>query len=518
MPGSRPERFESGRSDLDTVGCVKEKELMVSEEILRFVDTIHRDRQVDKEVIFTGIEMALVSAAQKRFDQEEGIEVLIDRETGVISAVRDGDGFDPREVLGRIAAGAGKQVLFQKIREAEREVIFREFEDRIGEMINGTVASRKGGGLVITLTNRAEGFMPRSEQSHLEEWNEGDRIKVVLKEVNMQQTRVQLLVSRAAPDLVRRLFEQEIPEVADYVVEIKAIAREAGNRTKIAVATLDSNVDCVGACIGIKGSRIRNVTDELSGEKIDVVRWNDSVEVLIPEALKPAEIASIELDYETKSANVYVTEDQQSLAIGRRGQNVRLASKLSEWELNICAITEEALARLRLEGAASRADEMFGERLARVAGSEGEELESNPLDRIFEDREPSAEEIAAEYGEGAVVMGLEDLPGVTEEIADRLVELQFDSTDALLEAGIEGLSQVEGLDTPAATLIIEKIQEIMDSVDDEEFDSKDVSTEVADAVDPEVEVVEAEAEVVEADTDDAETDDSEIDDTEKKVE
>jgi hypothetical protein len=159
-------------------------------------------------------------------------------------------------------------------------------------------------------------------------------------------------------------------------------------------------------------------------------------------------------------------------------------------------------------------------------------LESNPLDRIFEDREPSAEEIAAEYGEGAVVMGLEDLPGVTEEIADRLVELQFDSTDALLEAGIEGLAQVEGLDTPAATLIIEKIQEIMDSVDDEEFDSEDVNTEVADAVDPEVEVVEAEvevveaeeevveaeAEVVEADTDDGETDESEIDDTEKKVE
>ena len=152
-------------------------------------------------------------------------------------------------------------------------------------------------------------------------------------------------------------------------------------------------------------------------------------------------------------------------------------------------------------------------------------MESNPLDRIFEDREPSAEEIAAEYGEGAVVMGLEDLPGVTEEIADRLVELQFDSTDALLEAGIEGLAQVEGLDTPAATLIIEKIQEIMDSVDDEEFDSEDVNTEVADAVDPEVEVVEAEvevveaeAEVVEADTDDGETDESEIDDTEKKVE
>jgi N utilization substance protein A len=441
--------------------------LKVSEEILRFVDTIHRDRQVDKEVIFTGIELALVSAAQKRFDQEDGIEVLIDRESGEISAVRDGTGFDPREALGRIAAGAGRQVLFQKIREAEREVIHREFSNRIGEMLNGTVASKKGGGLVITLTNRAEGFMPRSEQSHLEEWNEGDRIKVVLKEVNMQQTRVQLLVSRGAPDIVRRLFEQEIPEVADFVVEIKAIAREAGNRTKIAVATLDSNVDCVGACIGIKGSRIRNVTDELSGEKIDVVRWNDSVEVLIPEALKPAEVASLELDYENKTANVYVTEDQQSLAIGRRGQNVRLASKLSGWELNISPISEEELAQLRLAGTESRADEMFGDRLAQVTGEEGAGMASNPLDQLFDDNSASDEEIAEEYGEGAVVMGLEDLPGVTEEIADRLVELQYDSTDALLEAGVEGLSKVEGLDEDSARLIIEKIREIMDSVETE---------------------------------------------------
>ena len=240
----------------------------VSEEILRFVDTIHRDRQVSKEVIFTGIELALISAAQKSFDQEEGIEVNIDRDSGTISAARDGEGFDPRAALGRIAAGAGKQVLFQKIREAEREVIYKEYVNRVGEMFNGTVASRKGGGLVITLGNRAEGFMPRGEQSHLEEWKEGDRIRVVLKEVNLQPTRVQLLVSRGAPDLVRRLFEQEIPEVADYVVEIKAVAREAGNRSKVAVSTLDSNVDCVGACIGVKGSRIRNVTDELSGEKI----------------------------------------------------------------------------------------------------------------------------------------------------------------------------------------------------------------------------------------------------------
>jgi transcription termination/antitermination protein NusA len=443
----------------------------LSEEILRFVDTIHRDRQVDKEVIFTGIEMALVSAAQKRYDQEEGIEVLIDRLSGAISAVRDGESFDPREALGRIAAGTGKQVLFQKIREAEREVIYKEYIDRVGEVFNGTVASRKGGGLVITLGNRAEGFMPRGEQSNLENWNEGDRIKVVLKEVNLQSTRVQLLVSRGDEILVRRLFEQEIPEVSDFVVDIKAIAREAGNRTKIAVATLDTNVDCVGACIGVKGSRIRNVTDELSGEKIDVVRWNDSVEVLIPEALKPAEIASLELDYEAMTANVYVTEDQQSLAIGRRGQNVRLASKLTGWELNICPITTEDLERLREKGLEQRADDMFGDRLAKVAGDANDASAShNPLDQLFDspasDGETKTE--VDEYEDGTVVMGLEDLPGVSEEIADRLIEAEIDSTEALLEAGVEGLSAIEGLDEISARLIIEKIQEIMDSVDSEE--------------------------------------------------
>ncbi|NCG13065.1 MAG: transcription termination factor NusA [Planctomycetia bacterium] len=443
----------------------------MSEEILRFVDTIHRDRQVDKEVIFTGIEMALVSAAQKRYDQEEGIEVLIDRLSGAISAVRDGESFDPREALGRIAAGTGKQVLFQKIREAEREVIYKEYIDRVGEVFNGTVASRKGGGLVITLGNRAEGFMPRGEQSNLENWNEGDRIKVVLKEVNLQSTRVQLLVSRGDEILVRRLFEQEIPEVSDFVVDIKAIAREAGNRTKIAVATLDTNVDCVGACIGVKGSRIRNVTDELSREKIDVVRWNDSVEVLIPEALKPAEIASLELDYEAMTANVYVTEDQQSLAIGRRGQNVRLASKLTGWELNICPITTEDLERLREKCLEQRADDMFGDRLAKVAGDANDASAShNPLDQLFDspasDGETKTE--VDEYEDGTVVMGLEDLPGVSEEIADRLIEAEIDSTEALLEAGVEGLSAIEGLDEISARLIIEKIQEIMDSVDSEE--------------------------------------------------
>ncbi len=434
----------------------------MNSEFLRLVDTIHRDRQVEKEVIFVGIELALVSAAQKKFGTTEGIEVSIDRETGEISATVENEPLSPED-LGRIAAGSGKQVLYQKIREAEREVVEREYNPRIGEMLNGKVQSRKGGGLVIELGPRAEGFMPRSEQSVAEDFREGDRIRVILKEVNMQPNRVQLLVSRAAPELVRRLFEQEIPEVADYVVEVKAIAREAGFRTKIAVATLDQNVDCVGACVGVKGSRIRNIVDELHGEKIDIVRWNESTEIMIVEALKPAEIASLELDYETHSAVVYVHPEQQSLAIGRKGQNVRLASKLTGWDLNITPISEEALAELRTEALTRQADDLFGERAASLAAdplAPAPTPSSSALDALFSGGAAASaegsEEFAGEYAEGEepLVIGLEDLPGVTSEVADRLVEAGLDSTEGMLEAGVEGLSQIEGLDAESARKIL----------------------------------------------------------------
>jgi len=433
----------------------------MNSEFLRLVDTIHRDRQVDKEVIFTGIELALVSAAQKKYGTTEGIEVAIDRETGDISATIDGEPLSPED-LGRIAAGSGKQVLYQKIREAEREVVEKEYLPRVGEMLNGKVQSRKGGGLVIELGPRAEGFMPRSEQSASEDFHEGDRIRVILKEVNMQPNRVQLLVSRASPELVRRLFEQEIPEVADYVVEIKAIAREAGYRTKIAVATLDPNVDCVGACVGVKGSRIRNIVDELHGEKIDIVRWNDSIEVMIVEALKPAEIASLELDYEARTAIVYVHPEQQSLAIGRKGQNVRLASKLTGWELNITPINEEDLARLRSDALTRQADDIFGEKMAAIGSrAAAPTASSSALDALFSAPAGSAASAAAGTGEGEyaegeepLVIGLEDLPGVDEKIAELLIEAGLDSTEALLEAGVEGLSRIEGLDEEKAQKIL----------------------------------------------------------------
>ena len=297
----------------------------------------------------------------------------------------------------------------------------------------------------------------------------------------MQPNRVQLLVSRASPELVRRLFEQEIPEVADYVVEIKAVAREAGFRTKIAVATLDANVDCVGACVGVKGSRIRNIVEELNGEKIDIVRWNESNEIMIVEALKPAEIASLELDYEARTAVVYVHPEQQSLAIGRKGQNVRLASKLTGWDLNITPISEEDLASLRTESLERQANDLFGEKVAAAeaaaAGESPATASSTALDALFSDQESSPgettsvesetaepaetfSEFSSEFedqefaDEEAVVIGLEDLPGVDSTIADLLIDAGLDSTESMLAAGVEGLAKIEGLDSDKATMIL----------------------------------------------------------------
>lgn len=361
--------------------------MSLNREILRFVDTIHRDRQIDKEVIFKGIELALLSAAQKKFGTNDGVSVDIDRESGEIHAIVDDEPLAPED-LGRIAALNGKQVLYQKIREAERDVVYQEYLPRVGQLLTGTIQSKKPNGVLLVSLNKVEGFLPRSEQSQAETFNEGDRIKVVLKEVNLQPNRVQLLCSRSSPELVRKLFELEIPEVADYVVDIKAIAREPGHRTKIAVATYDSNVDCVGACVGVKGARIRNIVDELFGEKIDIVRWNESIEILIVEALRPAEIASLELDFDNRTAMVYVKPDQQSLAIGRRGQNVRLASKLTGWDLNITPVTDEDLERMRAEGLESMAQGIFQDRLAQAeeeeAAREAQTAQANPLDRLFE--------------------------------------------------------------------------------------------------------------------------------------
>jgi N utilization substance protein A len=310
-------------------------------EILRIVDAIHRDKNIDKEIVFEGIEAALVSAAKKHYGEEANIEVKIDREDGSITATLDGQMLDSEETVGRIGAQTAKQVMIQKIREAERDALYDEYNELVGQMVSGIIQRYEGGAATVTLSN-VEAILPRGEQIPGETHHVNERVRTTVFEVRKSGSRVKVILSRSRPQLVQRLFEQEIPEIADGVIEIRAMAREPGYRSKVAVASSDARVDCVGACVGVRGNRIKNIVDELAGERIDIVRWDDNLEVLIPNALQPAEVEQVILCKMLGRAIVLVREDQLSLAIGRRGQNVRLASKLSGWDIEI--MTQEELA------------------------------------------------------------------------------------------------------------------------------------------------------------------------------
>ncbi len=311
----------------------------MNSDLLRIVDAISRDKNIDKESVFVDLEMAMISAANKSYGPSEDCNVKIDRLSGEITAIYEGEPIEMKE-LGRIAAQTAKQVMIQKIREAERGSIYEEFSQRVGTIITGTIARYEGGALIVNIS-RTEGFLPRSEQipgetSH----HPGERIRAMILDVREAPNHVRIVLSRSHPDFIRRLFELEVPEVAEHVIEIKALAREAGYRTKVAVSSIDSKVDAVGACVGVRGSRIRNIVDELGGEKIDIVRWNESSQILIGNALKPAEVQEIALCFELGRATVVVSEDQLSLAIGKRGQNVRLAARLTGWDIDILTPAE----------------------------------------------------------------------------------------------------------------------------------------------------------------------------------
>jgi len=244
------------------------------------------------------------------------------------------------DLLGRIAAQTAKQVMIQKIREAERDALYDEFIELKSQIVTGSVTRVEGGSVTVSL-GKVEGFLPRSEQIPGESFRVGERVRAVIMDVRKQGSRVKIILSRTHVDLVRRLFELEIPEVADHVIEVRSLAREAGYRSKVAVSCFDSKIDCVGACVGVRGSRIKSVVDELVGERIDIVRWNDSLQVLVPNALQPAEVEDVILCPMLGKVIVLVLEDQLSLAIGKKGQNVRLASKLVGWDIHV--MTQERL-------------------------------------------------------------------------------------------------------------------------------------------------------------------------------
>ena len=314
----------------------------MSVDLVRIVDSIHRDKNIPKEILFEGIQSALQTAAKKHYPDAAEILVNIDQDSGQIEATKDGARMDPTE-LGRIAAQTAKQVIIQKIREAERDSLFDEFEDQRGDLVTGTVQRFEGGAVLVNL-GKTDALLPRSEQIPGESHHPNERIRAVILDVRKVGQRVKIILSRTHPDFVRRLFELEIPEIADQIITIRALAREAGYRSKVAVSSIDSKVDAVGACVGVRGTRIKNIVDELGGERIDIVRWNESLQVLIPNALQPAEIDEVMLCQLLGRAIVLVREDQLSLAIGRRGQNVRLASKLVGWDIEI--MTSEELDEL----------------------------------------------------------------------------------------------------------------------------------------------------------------------------
>lgn len=351
---------------------------MKGADILRLVDTIHREKNIQKEVVFEGLENALFSAARKKLGNANDIFIEIDRKTGDITAFDGEEQIDPT-TLGRIAALTAKQVMIQKFREAERDVVFDEYIRKVGTLLTGTIQRVERPNVIINF-GRAEGIIPWREQVPTESHNVGDRVKCLVLEVKKVRQQVRIILSRASPNLLRHLFELEVPEVAERIIEIRELARDAGHRSKVAVQSIDHNVDCVGACVGIRGSRIKNIVDELGGEKIDIVRWNESPEVFIRNSMKPAEINAISLDFEKKHAKLFVNEDQLSLAIGRRGQNVRLASALTGWDLDLLTGTPDSYEeRFQVAGKERRREKAPENKLDSILPSaKGSEASSAP--------------------------------------------------------------------------------------------------------------------------------------------
>jgi N utilization substance protein A len=314
----------------------------MNKETLEIIDTIAKQRKIEKTIIIADLEQAMVSAARKHFNSldTEEFSCNMDLMTGEICIWRhldEGAVEVPLAELGRIPAQTFKQVMIQRFREDERVGIYDEYIDKAGELTTGVCSRYEGGSLIVQLDKlgRVEGFMPRSEQIPGEQFRPGDRVRCFILDVRDTGSQVKIVLSRSHPDFIRRLFEAEVPEVQEHVIEIHAMSREPGFRTKIAVTSNDSKVDPVGACVGVRGSRIRNIVEELGGEKIDIVRWNESSQVLISNALKPAEVDEVSLCFELGRATIIVRDDQLSLAIGRRGQNVRLAARLTGWDIDI---------------------------------------------------------------------------------------------------------------------------------------------------------------------------------------
>ncbi len=446
---------------------------MNNEELLRLINSIHMDKGIDRELLFESLEAALVSAARKKYTDVEELRIRINRENGDLILL---DGDRPLRVLepsefGRIAAQTAKQVMIQRIREAESEVVFEDFQGKEDTIVNGTI-SRVERGTVVLNIGKADGILPRQEQIPSENYRPGDRLRCYVVQVRKKGNKVLIVLSRTHPTLVRELFELEVPEISEHIVEIKGLVREPGYRTKLAVYSSDSKVDAVGACVGIRGNRIRSIVEELNGEKIDIVRWHDSEEIFIRNALSPAEAESIDFDRRRNRARVLVENDQLSLAIGRKGQNVRLSSKLTGWDLDIMTVDQHRKWR-----------ELGHEEIASLPGV-GDQTINNLLLTGFE----SFQDI--------VELGVEELmkiKGIAEKKAEEIYQFALDgyqkriANDQKAAAEIRQKKQQQKKKTVSMPLLEEKAQlEIVEPQEDAATESAESVEEQAPA--PEVEI------------------------------
>ncbi|MEO7430511.1 MAG: transcription termination factor NusA [Dokdonella sp.] len=448
----------------------------MSKELLLVVDAVANEKGVPKDVIFEAMEAALASAAKKRYAEEDvSVRVAIDRDSGDYETFRrwevvaddvvmespdrqirmmdaedeapgtDIGGFVEQPIenpdFGRISAQAAKQVIVQRVREAERALVVDAYKDRIGELITGIVKRVERGSVFLDLGGNAEAFVPRDRAIPREAVRTGDRLRGYLYEVRSELRGPQLFVSRTAPELMMELFKLEVPEVGQGLVEIKACARDAGDRAKIAVLAHDHRTDPIGACIGMRGSRVQAVSNELNGERIDIVLWNDSPAQFVINAMAPAEVQSIIVDEEKHSMDIAVAEDKLSQAIGRGGQNVRLASKLSGWQLNVMTADQ---VRQKSEAEQESARELFVTKL---------EVDNEIAQILVQEGFSTVEEIA--YVPTAELLGIE---GFDEDIVE---ELRARARDALLT---DALAVEENIDDhkPAQDLLaVEGMEEAL---------------------------------------------------------
>jgi len=406
----------------------------MSQELLAIIEQIEREKGIKKEVLIEAIESALLSAAKKVIDikPDEELKVKLDAATAKIRVFRNNEEITNID-FGRIAASTARQVIIQKMREAEKDVVFNEFQGRVGEIVSGTVYRFEKGNIIIDLLGKAEGILLKREQSPKEEFRQGQRIRAYVAEVRKESKGPQIILSRTHTNLVKKLFELEVPEIYEGIVEMKSISRQAGERTKIAVWSKNEKVDSVGACVGMRGNRVRNIVNELQGEKIDIVRFNEDIKEYIKAALSPAKVAEIKLDKERLKAEVIVDDDQLSLAIGKHGQNVRLASRLIGWELDIRTKTtaaQELEAKAKLEAK------------VKEEKKQEEPQVQKPKEKV---------KLRKKKKEG---VSLEELAGLGDKTLVSLKEAGINSVEDVLKAGLEKLVEIKGIGTKKAEKLI----------------------------------------------------------------